>query len=146
MNVLLTLVSNRHLRVWLARSSPGPFTHLEMQEWYSNGYFDPQLPIKHPETPVFEPLARFLMRYGETSPFLVEAEEVVRVVSFTRGFGRVQKVSELTMKLTDDAASDGATAAGLQPLPSSARVAATATATATTPASSGDPGTALGAR
>jgi hypothetical protein len=62
-------------------ASLGPFTHLEMQEWYSNGYFDPQLPIKHPESPVFEPLARFLMRYGEASPFLIEAEEVVRVVS-----------------------------------------------------------------
>lgn len=58
----------------------GPFSHLEMQEWYSNGYFTLDLPIKHVDAPTFEPLARFLARYGEISPFKDEAEEYVQRV------------------------------------------------------------------
>ncbi|KAI9031295.1 hypothetical protein DFJ74DRAFT_641058 [Hyaloraphidium curvatum] len=68
----------------------GPFSHLEMQEWYSNGYFDLALPIKHADAPGFEPLARFLQRYGEVTPFKDEADEFVRRLSANRGVGLLQ--------------------------------------------------------
>ncbi|KXS18489.1 hypothetical protein M427DRAFT_53865 [Gonapodya prolifera JEL478] len=56
----------------------GPFTPLEMHEWYKEQYFSPQLPIKRHDTPVFEPLAQFLQRFGVERPFLADADEYMK--------------------------------------------------------------------
>jgi PERQ amino acid-rich with GYF domain-containing protein len=50
----------------------GPFTGLEMNEWYKLHYFTPDLPVKKVEDKEFEPLAHLIRRIGNSrEPFLV---------------------------------------------------------------------------
>lgn len=50
----------------------GPWTGLEMHEWYKAGFFSPELQIKKEEDTEFEPLAHLIRRIGNSrEPFLV---------------------------------------------------------------------------
>jgi PERQ amino acid-rich with GYF domain-containing protein len=50
----------------------GPFSGLEMHDWYKAGYFTPELQIKKVEDTTFEPLAHLIRRIGNSrEPFLV---------------------------------------------------------------------------
>jgi PERQ amino acid-rich with GYF domain-containing protein len=50
----------------------GPFSGLEMHDWYKAGYFTPELQIKKIEDKNFEPLAHLIRRIGNSrEPFLV---------------------------------------------------------------------------
>lgn len=49
-----------------------------MQEWYSNGYFEPSLPVRHVDDPTFEALGSFLARWPGLTPFKDEAADYVR--------------------------------------------------------------------
>jgi PERQ amino acid-rich with GYF domain-containing protein len=50
----------------------GPFSGLEMHDWYKAGYFTPELQIKKLEDTQFEPLAHLIRRIGNSrEPFLV---------------------------------------------------------------------------
>ena len=46
-----------------------------MQDWYSEGFFPPDLPIKHVEDPGFISIAALISRFGSKVPFLAELEE-----------------------------------------------------------------------
>ncbi|KAE9968700.1 hypothetical protein EG328_007307 [Venturia inaequalis] len=53
-------------------NTQGPWSGLEMHDWYKNGYFTPELLIKRVEDPEFEPLAQLIRRIGNSrEPFLV---------------------------------------------------------------------------
>ncbi|QDS71032.1 hypothetical protein FKW77_008166 [Venturia effusa] len=53
-------------------NTQGPWSGLEMHDWYKNGYFTPELLIKKVEDPEFEPLAQLIRRIGNSrEPFLV---------------------------------------------------------------------------
>lgn len=53
-------------------SQQGPWTGLEMHEWYKAGFFSPELQIKKEEDTEFEPLAHLIRRIGNSrEPFLV---------------------------------------------------------------------------
>ncbi|TPX40378.1 hypothetical protein SeMB42_g06034 [Synchytrium endobioticum] len=56
----------------------GPFSHIEMHEWYIAGYLQSDLLIRHHEGTSFEPLARIINQFGPDRPFLLEAEEYQR--------------------------------------------------------------------
>lgn len=50
----------------------GPFSGLEMHDWYKAGFFTPELLIKKVEDPEYEPLAQLIRRIGNSrEPFLV---------------------------------------------------------------------------
>jgi PERQ amino acid-rich with GYF domain-containing protein len=50
----------------------GPWSGLEMHDWYKSGFFTPELLIKRLEDPDFEPLAQLIRRIGNSrEPFLV---------------------------------------------------------------------------
>ncbi|KAJ5613184.1 hypothetical protein N7510_006378 [Penicillium lagena] len=50
----------------------GPWTGLEMHDWFKAGFFSPDLQIKKLEDPEFEPLAQLVRRIGNSrEPFLV---------------------------------------------------------------------------
>jgi hypothetical protein len=50
----------------------GPFSGLEMHDWYRGGYFHPNLEIKREDDGVFEPLHLLVKRIGnQREPFLV---------------------------------------------------------------------------
>lgn len=50
----------------------GPWTGLEMHEWYRGGFFSPDLQVKKEEDTEFEPLAHLIRRIGNSrEPFLV---------------------------------------------------------------------------
>jgi PERQ amino acid-rich with GYF domain-containing protein len=50
----------------------GPFSGLEMHDWYKAGYFTPELQIRKIEDPDFEPLAQLIRKIGNSrEPFLV---------------------------------------------------------------------------
>jgi GYF domain len=50
----------------------GPFTGLEMHEWYRGGYFHVNLEVKRDDDPTFEPLHSLVKRIGnQREPFLV---------------------------------------------------------------------------
>lgn len=50
----------------------GPFTGLEMHEWYRGGYFHPNLEVRREDDPAFEPLHSLVKRIGnQREPFLV---------------------------------------------------------------------------
>jgi hypothetical protein len=53
----------------------GPFSSQQMQDWYSEGFFPPDLPIKHVEDPGFVSIAALVARFGSKAPFLAELEE-----------------------------------------------------------------------
>lgn len=46
-----------------------------MQDWYSEGFFPPDLPIKHVEDPGFVSIGALVSRFGSKAPFLAELEE-----------------------------------------------------------------------
>lgn len=50
----------------------GPFSGLEMHDWYKAGFFSPELLVKKFEDPEYEPLAQLIRRIGNSrEPFLV---------------------------------------------------------------------------
>ena len=50
----------------------GPFTGLEMHDWYKAGFFSPELQVKKVEEKEYEPLAQLIRRIGNSrEPFLV---------------------------------------------------------------------------
>ncbi|KAH7562869.1 hypothetical protein BM1_02389 [Bipolaris maydis] len=50
----------------------GPFSGLEMHDWYKAGFFSPELLVKKAEEPDYEPLAQLIRRIGNSrEPFLV---------------------------------------------------------------------------
>lgn len=50
----------------------GPFTGLEMNDWYKANFFSPDLRVKKIEDPEFEPLGQLIRRIGNSrEPFLV---------------------------------------------------------------------------
>lgn len=61
---------------WIYRDpqghTQGPWTGLEMHDWFKAGFFSPDLQIKKLEDPDFEPLAQLVRRIGNSrEPFLV---------------------------------------------------------------------------
>lgn len=70
-----TMVMPDRMR-WIYRdpqgSIQGPWTGLEMHDWFKAGFFSPDLQIKKLEDPEFEPLAQLVRRIGNSrEPFLV---------------------------------------------------------------------------
>jgi hypothetical protein len=53
----------------------GPFTAQQMQDWYTEGFFPSELPIKKMSDPVFSPLNYLVGRFGPKMPFLAELED-----------------------------------------------------------------------
>lgn len=50
----------------------GPWSGLEMHDWYKAGFFSPELLVKKNEDPEYEPLAQLIRRIGNSrEPFLV---------------------------------------------------------------------------
>ncbi|KAK6349421.1 hypothetical protein TWF696_005705 [Orbilia brochopaga] len=50
----------------------GPFSGLEMHDWYKAGFFQPDLLIRRQEEPDFEPLGQFIRKIGNSrEPFLI---------------------------------------------------------------------------
>ncbi|KAJ3086378.1 hypothetical protein HK102_013208 [Quaeritorhiza haematococci] len=72
----------------------GPFSAIEMHEWYKTGYFTGGLPVKRVDDHVYEPLARLIQKYGTDRPFLADLEEAERLYAAQLehqrrgGFGR----------------------------------------------------------
>jgi PERQ amino acid-rich with GYF domain-containing protein len=53
-------------------NTQGPWTGLEMHEWYRAGFFSPELLVKKAEDADYEPLAQLIRRIGNSrEPFLV---------------------------------------------------------------------------
>lgn len=61
---------------WIYRdpqgNTQGPWSGLEMHDWYKAGFFSPELQVKKLEDPDYEPLAQLIRRIGNSrEPFLV---------------------------------------------------------------------------
>lgn len=61
---------------WIYRdpqgNTQGPFSGLEMHDWYKGGFFSPELQVKRVEDTEHEPLAQLIRRIGNSrEPFLV---------------------------------------------------------------------------
>lgn len=61
---------------WIYRdpqgSTQGPWSGLEMHDWYKGGFFSPELQVKRVEDTEYEPLAQLIRRIGNLrEPFLV---------------------------------------------------------------------------
>ncbi|KAL9057099.1 MAG: hypothetical protein Q9162_002533 [Coniocarpon cinnabarinum] len=70
-----TMVMPDRIR-WIYRdpqgNTQGPWTGLEMHDWYRAGFFSPELLVKKVEDPDYEPLAQLIRRIGNSrEPFLV---------------------------------------------------------------------------
>ncbi|KAF2502371.1 hypothetical protein BU16DRAFT_6463 [Lophium mytilinum] len=53
-------------------NTQGPWSGLEMHDWYKAGFFSPELLVKKREDPEYEPLAQLIRRIGNSrEPFLV---------------------------------------------------------------------------
>ncbi|KAL4941262.1 hypothetical protein BDV06DRAFT_194856 [Aspergillus oleicola] len=70
-----TMVMPDRMR-WIYRDPQGniqgPWTGLEMHDWFKAGFFSPDLQIRKLEDPEFEPLAQLVRRIGNSrEPFLV---------------------------------------------------------------------------
>ena len=70
-----TMVMPDRMR-WIYRDpqgqTQGPWTGLEMHDWYKAGFFSPELLVKKYEDPDYEPLAQLIRRIGNSrEPFLV---------------------------------------------------------------------------
>ncbi|KAF2456230.1 hypothetical protein BDY21DRAFT_386652 [Lineolata rhizophorae] len=70
-----TMVMPDRMR-WIYRdpqgNTQGPWSGLEMHDWYKAGFFSPELLVKKAEDPEFEPLAQLIRRIGNSrEPFLV---------------------------------------------------------------------------
>lgn len=56
----------------------GPFSGLEMHDWFKGGYFPQDLHVKRVEDPDFEPLSQLIRRIGnQREPFLVPLQGLV---------------------------------------------------------------------
>ncbi|KAF8426941.1 hypothetical protein EV426DRAFT_559686 [Tirmania nivea] len=56
----------------------GPFSGLEMHDWFKGGYFPQDLYVKRVEDPEFEPLSQLIRRIGnQREPFLVPLQGLV---------------------------------------------------------------------
>jgi len=56
----------------------GPFSGLEMHDWFKGGYFPQDLHVKRVEDPEFEPLSQLIRRIGnQREPFLVPLQGLV---------------------------------------------------------------------
>ena len=70
-----TMVMPDRMR-WIYRDpqgqTQGPWSGLEMHDWYKAGFFSPELLVKKNEDPEYEPLAQLIRRIGNSrEPFLV---------------------------------------------------------------------------
>ncbi len=70
-----TMVMPDRMR-WIYRdpqgNTQGPWSGLEMHDWYKAGFFSPELLVKKQEDPDYEPLAQLIRRIGNSrEPFLV---------------------------------------------------------------------------
>ena len=70
-----TMVMPDRMR-WIYRDpqgqTQGPWSGLEMHDWYKAGFFSPELLVKKFEDPEYEPLAQLIRRIGNSrEPFLV---------------------------------------------------------------------------
>lgn len=70
-----TMVMPDRMR-WVYRDptgrTQGPWTGLEMHDWFKAGFFSPELLVKKEEDPEYEPLAQLIRRIGNSrEPFLV---------------------------------------------------------------------------
>ena len=70
-----TMVMPDRIR-WIYRDpqghTQGPWSGLEMHDWYRAGFFSPELLVKKVEDPDYEPLAQLIRRIGNSrEPFLV---------------------------------------------------------------------------
>ncbi|KAI9831780.1 MAG: hypothetical protein M1819_004677 [Sarea resinae] len=70
-----TMVMPDRMR-WIYRDpqgiTQGPWSGLEMHDWYKAGFFSPELLVKKFEEPDYEPLAQLIRRIGNSrEPFLV---------------------------------------------------------------------------
>lgn len=70
-----TMVMPDRIR-WIYRdpqgNTQGPWSGLEMHDWYRAGFFSPELLVKKVEDPDYEPLAQLIRRIGNSrEPFLV---------------------------------------------------------------------------
>ena len=70
-----TMVMPDRMR-WIYRdpqgNTQGPWSGLEMHDWYKAGFFSPELLVKKFEDPEYEPLAQLIRRIGNSrEPFLV---------------------------------------------------------------------------
>lgn len=70
-----TMVMPDRMR-WIYRDpqgqTQGPWSGLEMHDWYKAGFFSPELLVKKFEDPDYEPLAQLIRRIGNSrEPFLV---------------------------------------------------------------------------
>lgn len=70
-----TMVMPDRIR-WIYRdpqgNTQGPWSGLEMHDWYRAGFFSPELLVKKQEDPEYEPLAQLIRRIGNSrEPFLV---------------------------------------------------------------------------
>lgn len=70
-----TMVMPDRMR-WIYRDpqgqTQGPWSGLEMHDWYKAGFFSPELLVKKYEDPDYEPLAQLIRRIGNSrEPFLV---------------------------------------------------------------------------
>lgn len=70
-----TMVMPDRMR-WIYRDpqgqTQGPWSGLEMHDWYKAGFFSPELLVKKYEDPEYEPLAQLIRRIGNSrEPFLV---------------------------------------------------------------------------
>jgi len=70
-----TATSDNHTSYqWMYRDPlgnvQGPFTALEMQEWFEAGYFDHALHVKREDAPFFEPLSALMRKVNDAkTPF-----------------------------------------------------------------------------
>ncbi|KAK3711322.1 kinesin-like protein [Vermiconidia calcicola] len=84
-----TMVMPDRMR-WIYRDPQGqmqgPWSGLEMHDWYKAGFFSPELLVKKYEDPDYEPLAQLIRRIGNSrEPFLVPQIGIPHGSSTTTG-------------------------------------------------------------
>ncbi|KAI4162231.1 MAG: hypothetical protein LQ342_004097 [Letrouitia transgressa] len=80
---------------WIYRdpqgNTQGPWSGLEMHDWYKAGFFSPELQVKKMEDTDYEPLAQLIRRIGNSrEPFLVPQIGIPHGNSTALGGGSVQ--------------------------------------------------------
>lgn len=84
-----TMVMPDRMR-WIYRDpqgqTQGPWSGLEMHDWYKAGFFSPELLVKKYEDPDYEPLAQLIRRIGNSrEPFLVPQIGIPHGMPSTQG-------------------------------------------------------------
>jgi hypothetical protein len=64
-------MANEFMYIWIEL---GPFTTEQMTDWYKKNFFTEDLPIRRGKDIMFDPLNRYLMRFGRESPFMAADE------------------------------------------------------------------------